>query len=44
MQWFYYSASHWRGDTGRTVIHWALFLGYAGFAAVYFAAAFWRNA
>jgi hypothetical protein len=44
MQWFYYSASHWRGNTGRTVIHWALFLAYAGFAAVYFAAAFWRNA
>ena len=43
MQWIYYSPSHWRGKTGRTVIHFLLFFGYAAFAAVYFAAAFWRN-
>jgi hypothetical protein len=43
LQWLYYSTSHWRGDFRRTVIHWLLFLGYAGFAAVYFTAAFWRN-
>ena len=39
MQWTHYSAVHWRGDRGRTLIHWMLFLGYAGFAATYFAAA-----
>jgi hypothetical protein len=39
MQWTHYSAVHWRGDRGRTLIHWMLFLGYAGFAAIYFAAA-----
>ena len=43
MQWLHYSASHWRGDVLRTVIHWAPFLGYGAMAAVYFAAAFWRN-
>jgi uncharacterized membrane protein YidH (DUF202 family) len=43
MQWSHYSANHWHGHAIRTVIHWVLFLGYAGFAAVYFAAAFWRN-
>ena len=26
------------------VIHWALFLGYGAMAAIYLAAAFWRNA
>ena len=39
MQWTHYSAVHWRGDRMRTLIHWALFLGYGAFAAVYFAAA-----
>ena len=39
MQWSHYSAVHWRGDRLRTAIHWSLFLGYAGFAAVYFTAA-----
>jgi hypothetical protein len=39
MQWSHYSAVHWRGDRGRTLIHWTLFLGYGAFAAVYFAAA-----
>src|SRR6266516_4701370 len=43
MQWLHYSASHWRGDALRTVIHWALFLGYGAMATVYLAAAFWRN-
>ena len=44
MQWLHYSPSHWRGDALRTVIHWALFLGYGAMATVYLAAAFWRNA
>jgi hypothetical protein len=44
LQWLYYSASHWRGNAGRTAIHWVLFLGYSAFAAVYFTAAFWRTA
>ena len=44
MQWLHYSANHWRGDGLRTVIHWALFLGYGAMATVYLAAAFWRNA
>ena len=44
MQWLHYSRSHWRGHALRTVIHWALFLGYGVIAAVYLAAAFWRNA
>ena len=39
MQWTHYSAIHWRGDRGRTLIHWALFLGYGAFAAIYFTAA-----
>jgi hypothetical protein len=39
MQWTHYSAVHWRGDRVRTLIHWALFLGYGAFAAVYFTAA-----
>jgi hypothetical protein len=44
VQWLHYSASHWRGDALRTVIHWALFFGYAAMAVVYSAAAFWRDA
>ena len=43
MQWLHYSASHWRGDTLRTLIHWTLFLGYGAMAAVYLTSAFWRN-
>jgi hypothetical protein len=43
MQWLYYSPSHWHGNAGRTLIHFVLFFGYAAFAAVYFAAAFWRT-
>jgi hypothetical protein len=44
MQRSHYSASHWRGDSLRTLIHWTLFLGYGGMAAAYLAAAFWRSA
>jgi len=44
MQWLHYSASHWHGNSLRTVIHWTLFLGYGAMAFVYFAAAFWRTA
>ena len=44
MQWLHYRANHWRGDALRTVIHWALFLGYGAMVTVYLAAAFWRNA
>jgi len=36
----HYSPSHWRGDALRTVIHWALFLGYGAMATVYLAARF----
>src|SRR5213595_3510717 len=43
MQWLHYSASHWQGDALRTVIHWALFLGYGAMATVYLTSAFWRN-
>lgn len=39
MQWSHYSPVHWRENRLRTLIHWALFLGYGGFAAVYFTAA-----
>lgn len=31
----YYSASHWRGRTGRTMIHAALILVYGGMGSVY---------
>lgn len=43
MQWFHYSPSHWRGDTPRTLIHFALFFGYGALATVYLAAAFWSG-
>src|SRR5438874_10927738 len=43
MQWLHYSASHWRGNSLRTLIHWALFFGYGAMGVVYLAAAFWRN-
>src|SRR2546423_9153742 len=39
MQWTHYSRVHWRGDRVRTLIHWALFLGYGAFSAIYFKAA-----
>lgn len=42
MQWTHYSASHWRGDTARTLIHWTLTLGYGALASVYLATAFWK--
>jgi hypothetical protein len=35
MQWTHYSASHWRGQTGRTVIHWLLFVGYLFWTVMY---------
>ena len=35
MQWTHYSASHWRGQPGRTLIHWLLFVGYLFWAVVY---------
>ena len=31
----YYSASHWRGDTARTVVHLLLLIVYGGITAVY---------
>jgi hypothetical protein len=40
LQWAHYSASHWRGNAPRTVIHWTLTFGYGAWAAVYFLAAF----
>jgi hypothetical protein len=40
LQWSHYSASHWRGNTPRTVIHWTLTFGYGAWAVVYFLAAF----
>ena len=40
MQWTHYSASHWRGNPGRTVIHWLLFFGYSAWAVLYFITAF----
>lgn len=36
----YYSSSHWRGLTGRTIIHISLLLLYGGMAGVYLWAAF----
>ena len=35
----YYSASHWRGQVGRTVAHVALLLMYGGFGLLYLCAA-----
>jgi len=40
LQWLHYSPAHWKGNAGRTVIHWLLFVGYAAWATVYFIAAF----
>lgn len=31
----YYSASHWRGQLGRTLVHIAVLLAYGGMATVY---------
>lgn len=39
----WYSASHWRGRPGRTVIHFTLLVVYGAMALTYFAAA-WHNA
>jgi len=36
----YYSSSHWRGQSGRTIIHLTLLFLYGGMAAVYLWAAF----
>ena len=38
-QWSHYSASHWRNDRLRTLIHWTLFLGCGALGAIYFIAA-----
>lgn len=35
----WYSSAHWRGQTGRTLIHIILLIIYGGFAVVYLAAA-----
>ncbi len=35
MQWAYYSWDHWRGQTGRLVVHWILTACYGGCALVY---------
>lgn len=40
LQVFYYSSAHWRGQTGRTVIHVVLLLLYGAMAVVYLLAAF----
>jgi len=39
LQMTYYSSSHWKGRTDRTVIHILLLATYGGFAAAYAAAA-----
>jgi uncharacterized membrane protein YqjE len=36
----YYSSSHWRGNTRRTIAHAALLLLYGGFAGLYLYASF----
>ena len=43
MQWLHYSPSHWHGHKPRTLIHFALFIGYGALAVVYLAAAFWSG-
>jgi len=42
LQVVWYSSSHWRGQTGRTVAHIILLIVYGGFAATYLWAAFGR--
>ena len=39
MQVTYYSASHWQGQPGRTVVHIAVLLAYGGMAVIYLMAA-----
>ena len=39
LQMTYYSSSHWKGRTDRTIIHIVLLATYGGFAAAYAAAA-----
>ena len=40
VQWLFYSPTHWRGRSGRTLIHLALTAAYGGLTLVYFLAAF----
>ena len=40
LQVVYYSSSHWRGQSGRTLIHIALLLLYGGLAGIYLWTAF----
>lgn len=40
IQWLFYDHSHWRGNRGRTAIHWILTIAYGGCATLYFIAAF----
>lgn len=35
LQWLYYSHSHWRGNTARTIIHWTLFIGYGAWSVTF---------
>ncbi len=42
LQVFYYSSTHWRGQTGRTLIHIACLLVYGGMSAVYLVTA-WKG-
>ena len=39
IQWVFYSSSHWKGNPGRTAIHWILTISYGGCAVVYLVAA-----
>src|SRR5204863_7223803 len=43
MQWLHYSANRWRGNFLRTLMRWALFLGYCAVGVVFFPAAFGRH-
>lgn len=40
IQWAFYSTDHWKGNPGRTVVHWILTICYGGCAATYLTAAF----
>ena len=40
IQWLFYSSSHWKGNPGRTAVHWILTIAYGGCAFVYLVAAF----
>ena len=35
MQWTHYSAAHWRGQAGRTAVHWLVFLTFLLWTGVY---------